>query len=264
MLAGSAKSGFRRLVFFVALLAFGSAVPAQVLLDLTFDGETDDASTALLLEDPLIHLETDSGVDGTGAIRVDYVGFDRGSKRAVVVLPLDGIVDEATLSFDVRFAEDFKWVRGGKLHGLGPERRVTGGRPRQPDGWSSRMMFRSGGRISTYLYDQDPVVRYGVGDTSEDPFLKAGQWHHVVLRVKLNTPEQPDGYAQILIDGREAVRTKGVTFRGVGGEATRIQNFLFSTFHGGSDPRFAPVDSEGAFTIERAWFDNFKVVAGIH
>jgi hypothetical protein len=39
------------------------------------------------------------------------------------------------------FDQDWQWVLGGKLHGLGPEQPITGGNERLPTGWSARVTF---------------------------------------------------------------------------------------------------------------------------
>ncbi len=79
----------------------------------------------------------------------------------------------------------------------------------------------------------------------------------------MNAPGKPDGMARIMIDDKEVVKTEKVVFRGSGGIDTEIQQFLFSTFHGGHEPEWAPVDSEGKPTTVYAYFDNFRVIEGI-
>jgi hypothetical protein len=120
-------------------------------------------------------------------------------------------------------------------------------------------MFRSDGRCSTYLYDQDKEKKYGVGQATDKPVFVAGQWHHVVLQIGLNEPMKPNGFARIVIDNREVLNTTGVTFREKGGDSSRIQQFLFSTFHGGNSPKWAPMDSDGNYTTVYAYYDNFMV-----
>jgi hypothetical protein len=177
--------------------------------------------------------------------------------------PIGSKVNKATLSFDVCFDKEFQWTHGGKLHGLGPKKPITGGKQRKPDGWSARITFKEGGRCATYLYDQDKKKKYGTGHTSSTPVFAAGKWHHVVLQVTLNDPDQSNGCARILIDNREALRSERIEFRGKGGDDTLIQQFLFSTFHGGSSSKWTPVDKKGQPTTVYAYFDNFVVMEGI-
>lgn len=206
-----------------------------------------------------ISLIQNAGPDGSDAIRVAYVGDECGSLRSNATIPLGFSTQAATLSFDVCFHKDFKWVKGGKLHGLGPRRPITGGQQRLPDGWSARIMFQKNGACSTYLYDQDKTKKYGVGKNSKQPTFFANQWHHVALELKLNTPGKPNGSARIMVDNKEVANSQGVVFREVGGPNTDIQQFLFSTFHGGHMPDWAPVDEKGNYTTEYAYFDNILI-----
>lgn len=233
--------------------------PSSLLLKETFDGDLSRGPAAALLADRHITLAEKAGPDGTDAIRVAYVGYERGSERVVVRIPLQRGVEKATLRFDVRFEEDFQWTLGGKLHGLGPLAPVTGGDQRVPDGWSARIMFKSKGGCATYLYDQDTERKWGMGDQSDGPVFRAGQWHRVALAVSLNEPGKANGLATVSVDAREVVRTEGVVFRKGDGERTFIQKLLFSTFHGGNKPRWTPVNQKGDIITVYALFDNFQV-----
>ena len=212
-----------------------------------------------LLSDPHVQLIRKGGPDGSTAIRVAYVGYEEGSERVVSRFPLSRQVMEATLSYDVRFGEDFQWVKGGKLHGLGPEEPVTGGNDRAPEKWSARLMFGSGGQTKSYLYEQSPDKKYGVGGTSKAPVFKKAVWHNVMIRVKLNTPGKADGKFSISVDGKEVNQESSVKFRGSDDKDTLISTMLFSTFHGGNTASSAPRDKDGKFTTVHADFDNFVV-----
>jgi len=237
--------------------------PEEVLLQEDFENPAEQLFAQRAIQHERIDYAPSGGVDGSAGIRVKYEGFDRGSQRVVVRYPLSSPVETATLSFDVLFEQDFQWVRGGKLHGLGPARPITGGKPRVPDGWSARATFKDDGHIATYLYDQNTTKKYGVGATSDAPVFSRDQWHHVTLQVQLNTPSKADGFSRVFVDGALAVHTKGVAFRGTSGPDTAITQILFSTFHGGSSPRYTPIDEHGKPTTVHARFDNFKVTAGL-
>lgn len=258
---------FDRIFLFPVFLLMATGLAAQAtfmpkyLLQESFDKDG-SGFRKRALRSPQIELAEGAGKDGSNAIRVAYVGNERGSQRVVFRYPLRRKVTQATLSFEVKFEKDFQWTAGGKLHGLGPAKPVSGGGKRVPEGWSARMMFKEEGKISTYLYDQDQSKKWGVGDKSAHPVFKAGQWHQVVMQLQLNDPGQANGAARILIDGKEILKTGGVTFRGKGGEETLIRNFMFSTFHGGSQPKWTPVDAQGNPTTVHALYDNFRVFEG--
>ncbi len=203
------------------------------------------------------------GVDGSTGLKADYVGFDQGSERIVVRQSLDQRMSEATLSYDVKFPEEFQFVRGGKLHGLGPESPVTGGHDREPHRWSARVTFSRDDSVRTYVYDQTEDVTYGVGRGPGNGFtFSREQYHAVSMHMRLNDPDESNGFVNIYVDGERVVTHDGLRIRGTGGENTLIQEFLFSTFHGGSSPQWAPVDEDGEYTTVHAYFDNFAVHEG--
>lgn len=240
------------------------ALPAMIHADdaiLLREDFSDPAQgcAAQMLKHPKITLIEGGGVDGSNGIRVAYVGGDMGSERVVTHYPLRDKVTFARLSFDVFFEDDWQWVRAGKLHGVGPKAPVTGGRAKRPEGWSSRMMWHQGGGAHNYLYDQDKDHKYGKGDRSDPGILKIGQWNHIDFETKLNDPGQANGEARLYVNGVLVCEDDAVEFRGAGGEDTLIQKLLFSTFHGGNDPSWAPRDENGDYTTVHARFDNFQV-----
>ncbi len=244
-------------------LSAESAASGRVLLRETFDNGDGKGFAARVLRHRHVELAKGAGPDGSDAIRVAYVGNKQGSERIVLQHPLGANVEQATLSFDVRFDRDFQWTFGGKLHGLGPARPVSGGGQRHPRGWSARIMFQKEGRCSTYLYDQDETKKWGIGKATDEPVFVAGQWHHVVFQVRLNDPAGSNGFARILVDGQNVLETENVVFRGTGGGETEIQQFLFSTFHGGNTTKWTPVDANGTPVTVHAYFDNIVITEGI-
>lgn len=210
----------------------------------------------------LVEAAPGEGVDGGTALKVRYIGFEQGSRRVVRQMPLGERGEEYTLVFDVRFDEDFQFVRGGKLHGLGPARPIAGGRDMRPDGWSARANFAAGGEARTYLYNQDQPGTWGTSKGNRDFAFTPGRYHAISFHVKLNDPEEANGFAHIYVDGELVVPHNDVRFRGEDGDHTLIDRALFSTFHGGSSPTWAPVDEDGEFTTVYAWFDNLAVYRG--
>lgn len=250
----------KRLMPAFALIVLPAMLHADDALLLQEDfSDPSQGYAAHLLEHPKITLAEGGGVDGSNGIRVAYVGGDMGSERVVTAYPLSDKVTFAKLSFDVYFEDDWQWVRAGKLHGVGPKNRVTGGRDKQPDGWSSRMMWIKDGGATNYLYDQDKDHKYGKGDRTDGPVMAKGRWHHIDFETKLNDPGQANGEARMYVDGQLVCEDTAVEFRGVDGEDTLIQNMLFSTFHGGNDPSWAPRDENGDYATVHARFDNFVV-----
>lgn len=218
-----------------------------------------------LQRDKLVDVVDDEGVDGSKALRVTYRGNKDGSKRIVDTYKLAKPMDEATLVFDVKFDKDFQFVKGGKLHGLGPDNRVTGGNAMKPDGWSARAMWHSDG-LKTYVYCQDKDNKYGQGPDRRLKFkFKKERYYSVSIHVKLNDPvEKANGFVRIYVNGKGIAEDREIQFRAEDGDHTRITHLLFSTFHGGENPSWAPKDKDGNFIDVHAYFDNFAVYEGEH
>lgn len=257
------RKRFYRICLGLLFVAGAVCEGQRVLLNENFEDDLESGLSKILLAHRHVEWVKGGGRDGSDGIRVAYVGYELGSERIVRNVPLGSSVAEATLVFDVLFEEGFQWTLGGKLHGLGPERPVTGGRDRRSDGWSARMMFNPDGVCGSYLYDQNHERRYGVGDKSGKNVFVPGKWHRVVFQMALNDLGEANGYARILIDGTQVVYTSEIAFRGEIGEHTEISQLMFSTFHGGGSPRFAPVDEDGAYATVYARFDNIQVIEGI-
>lgn len=216
------------------------------------------------------HFRNPRGSIGVAAGRISVVDDDVGKVMRVRYPPdawaatggaiwrveLQDTVEEAWLSYRLRFAPDFDFVKGGKLPGLGGGAANTGGeRPDGTDGWSARMMWRDGGRAVFYLYHPDQPNRFGEdlrwGSILRPVRFRPGAWHEVVHHVVLNTPGERDGRLQGWFDGELVADFEGIRFRDV--DTFGIDVLLISTFFGGSGPEWAP-DME-----EHADFDDFRV-----
>lgn len=249
-------------VALTGLLTLSAAAETEPVLLETFDSDEPGEIHRQLDSHDLLEVVPGEGVDGSNALKARYVGYDRGSRRIVRRIPLSRPLEEATLSYDVKFDEDFDFVRGGKLHGLGPVRTLSGGNPRQPDRWSARINFNRHESLSTYLYDQSEGSQWGRSQSNTSFSFERGRYYAVSMHMKLNDPGEENGFAHIYLDGERIVSHDDVSFRGVGGEDTLIHQFLISTFHGGSSPRWAPTDEDGEYITVHAYFDNFAVYPG--
>lgn len=216
-----------------------------------------------LNRDKLVKVVDDEGVEGSKALRVTYRGYKRGSQRVINTFKLARPLDEATLTFDVKFDHDFQFLKGGKLHGLGPDNRVTGGDKMKPDGWSARAMWDDAG-LHTYVYCQNKDNKYGQGpDRKTDFHFKKGRYYSVSIHVSINKPvEKANGLVCIYVNGKCVAEDRDIQFRSVAGDHTRITHLLFSTFHGGDSASWAPKDKNGNYTDVHAYFDNFAVYQG--
>lgn len=225
----------------------------------TFDGRLLSKIGQEIVDHQLTEIVHDLGVEGSQGVRVDYEGYERGSRR-VVVSPLIEPAQQYAFSFWVRFCEGFDFARGGKLHGLGPANPITGGNAITPQGWSARLMFRRDGGLQTYIYHQDMQGRFGDTYTANGFTFVPGQYHHVEMQVSLNEPAtESNGRVTVSVDGERLIEHTGLRFRAETTEASQIQRLLFSTFHGGSSPEWAPRNEDGSYKTDCAYFDTIAL-----
>lgn len=222
---------------------------------------------------PLWHLGFSQGrvnvvadVERGKALRVTYPANKYGAAGAAAFLSdvkfgveLPVSYEELYLSYDMKFSEDFDFVRGGKLPGLcGYDNTLSptsgcntgGGFPDGFDGWSARGMWRVDGKLENYVYHADQVSFYG-----DDEFwsvnAQPGTWHRVQHRVVMNTPGVADGILEAWIDGKKVLSEQKFMFRKTANIGINL--FYFSTFYGGADATWAPSEDQYAF------FDNFRI-----
>ena len=230
-----------------------SSIVLRVDFDATERGEY--TATAFHSDWPSVEWVTGLGTDraeiigGASAysghsLRLKYPAHTYGSRnqaiQAQIRLPRN--YEELYVSYRVRFAGDFDFVRGGKLPGLTGGAGNTGGnRPNGRDGWSGRMMWRRGGEAVQYLYHPDQPQTYGE-DFNWGRRFKPGRWHTVEHRFVMNTPGKNDGVLQTWFDGTQALYVDNLRFRDI--DSFAIDHFYISTFFGGGDSTWAPTKDE--------------------
>lgn len=104
-------------IFVLALWAglHGFVAAAEEAVQSTdFDGAGEALATDLGKISKAHHVNH-GGAGGGGSLRVDYIGYERGSRRVVKRLLLGESLREATLCYDVLFPADFDFVKGGKF-----------------------------------------------------------------------------------------------------------------------------------------------------
>lgn len=179
----------------------------------------------------------------------------------------------AVLSYDVFFPDDFEWVKGGKLPGLGmgPGREAATGAQWSADCGSFRVMWRERGQAIGYLYlplhispnkKRDGTIRiqkeafekaatehaYGKPagidlwfHSGTPMFFKRGKWNSVRMEVRLNTTGAFDGHITLTINDETRV-LKDVLFRKK--DDVRINMMIFASFFGGSDAEWRAKKAE--------------------
>ena len=148
-----------------------------------------------------------------------------------------GSLDDATLTYRIRFPAGFTWVKGGKLPGLCGGLCWTGSN-NGPGGWAARFMWRAGGAGEVLLSDATTTgygSDLGLGSWH---FQADSQWHVLSEHVHMNTPGRSDGTIDVTYNGAAVAHFGGLTFRTA--TTTHIDSLMFSTFFGGHDSTWAP------------------------
>jgi hypothetical protein len=193
-------------------------------------------------------------------LRVTYTADEYGPNKGGVQfkVPFGQTFDELYLSYRVRFASGFQFVKGGKIPGL-----VGGTAPtgcvNDTTGFSARMMWRTGGEVVQYMYFPEKQNACGddyMYDLGNGPIdFQPGKWHTVEHRIVMNTPGEHDGIVEAWFDGAPALSEKAFIYR-LAGATFGIDTLYFSTFFGGGDSSWAPS------TAQIADFDDFIVSTG--
>jgi hypothetical protein len=171
---------------------------------------------------------------------------------------------EYYLSYWVRFSSDFSWGTteyAGKLGlGLAGGAACSGGQACTGyNGFSSRIIWRSGGQAAIYYYHMGNGGQYGdyailKNSNGSDVYYQKGQWINIVQRLKVNTVTggnaNPDGQIQIWYNGVSAANISGLRFVR---NADKVDKAYFSSFFGGATASFAPANNS------YVWYDDIKV-----
>lgn len=209
-------------------------------------------------------VDTAFAYEGSKSLRVTYpegsFGPDQNGGQAKLMLNPQ---NEYYASYKLRFSENFSWGgdhEGGKLPGLAGGENCSGGQSCEgSNGFSARYMWRKGGKAVLYLYHMDKPHKWGDDRELKYPdgsevFFPKGEWVHMTERVKINSVSNgkanPDGEVQVWFNGQEVLNLKGLRFVN---NQDKVDNFYFSTFHGGNSPDWAP---ENTCWI---WYDDLVI-----
>ncbi|MGL1901026.1 MAG: T9SS type A sorting domain-containing protein [Fibrobacterales bacterium] len=194
------------------------------------------------------------------ALKVSYpaggVGnSETGAQARLLFTP----IQEVWSQYRLYFSNNFDWggtSEGGKLPGIASGATCSGGKTCDgTNGFSARLMWRSGGRAVLYLYHMDKPETYGEDhqlyfSSNNEVVFNPGEWYTITERVLINTGNNNDGEVEVWINGEHTLKRTGVQFVSNG---DLIDTFYFSTFHGGSGDHWAP--SVDCFI----WFDDIII-----
>ena len=212
---------------------------------------------------------------GSGAaLATSYPAGVHGTRETGAQWPydFDQSYEEATLSYRVRFAPGFDFVRGGKLPGLAGGTAPTGSTQATGfNGWAGRLMWRTdfngvsgqpqqltSGGITYAKYTDSGFAGDGVQEDRNFFFNPNGsrtefvddQWYQITQRIVMNTPGEFNGIQQIWVDGVLVINERDLRYRL--DDSFAIDQMYFSTFYGGNE-------DWRTSKAEEAYFDDFVI-----
>jgi hypothetical protein len=156
--------------------------------------------------------------------------------------------EEIFFRYNLRFAEDWETIDGGKLPGISGTYGVAGwgGRPSDgTNGWSARGTFHlippdgnpfeQSVPIGNYVYHADMTGQYGDVDLWQVGYrgiLEKNRWYSVEQYLRMNTPGQNDGILRAWVDGRLAYERTDWRWRDI--DALKIERIWMNVYHGGT------------------------------
>ena len=205
-----------------------------------WDARRQDPHTDIVAADPALKFVPLQGK--ALRIRVDKDGHYGASLQFDFKKRTGSEPEEIYFRYYLRFADDWRGGRGGKLPGIGGTygragwggRRVNG-----QDGWSARGLFvgQKDGRtaIGFYCYHVDMKGQYGsnwVWDKEGRGFLENNRWYCIEQYARMNTPGKNDGILRGWVDGELAFEKTAVRMRDV--DSLKIETVWLNFYYGGT------------------------------
>jgi hypothetical protein len=170
----------------------------------------------------------------TGVFEPGRIGGPSGHTAKLPISPGRDYLFE----YRVRFDTGFDWSRGGKMPGLAGATAPTGCVTVTGTGFTARMMWHGGGRLTGYTYALDQNT--GCGNSIETGFnFAVGRWYNIKERVKLNTGSNKNGVLQLWVDDRMVIDRSNIPWMNES-PTRRIDLVYIQTFFGGSTLDWAP------------------------
>ncbi len=159
--------------------------------------------------------------------------------------------DDVYYGYRFKFDANFDFKNGGKLNGLIGGSDPSPGVPTDGSkGASVSIMWRkypsdpNNAYMHTYTYCENKDDQWGQHDDFKDGSgnrikIVREKWYNVVVRIKMNTMNVPDGTIQVWLDGQLVVDRHDFLFRTKGGTwGWHINQLIY--FFGGNGPGWAP------------------------
>ncbi len=172
---------------------------------------------------------------------------------------------DATFEYDIMFGNNFNFVRGGKLPGLGGGKSKGYGATAEEyqEGFSARLMWRVlnfhdkhlikdpyKAYLVQYVYypERHKSKKYGEDivykNKSGKIFVKPNKWYNIKMRIKLSENPRKKDTLLAWVNGKKAL-SKKLNFRLK--KSYGINQVMFSLFFGGSGPSWATTKKEKVY-----------------
>ncbi|MCP4523476.1 MAG: hypothetical protein GY828_04620, partial [Candidatus Gracilibacteria bacterium] len=152
--------------------------------------------------------------------------------------------EELTFSYDITFAENFNFVKGGKLPGLCGGDCPRGG-TNSDNGFSVRFAWKTDGFLDTYSVFPGSSKYGDFGNKNAFQF-ESGNTYTIKQKIKLNTPGEQNGLLEVYVNDKQVSQNSYMLYRN--SQDITINSLFFNTFFGGSDASWAtPDDTEIIF-----------------
>jgi hypothetical protein len=174
------------------------------------------------------------------------VSSPAGTNGIVVLAALPRPVDQACISYQIRFDKGFDWSLGGKLPGLlgvapGVDPGIAAGGQDAGDlGWSGRLMW-VGPEAYSWAGPENMAVSYMYGPSQRERYgdvlpwgkgFRRGRWHTVMACYSMNTVGRPDGTLRAWLDGRVVLSRTSYTYRTR--SDVHVTHLAWTIFRGGN------------------------------
>jgi len=160
--------------------------------------------------------------------------------------------NDYTLSYDIKFDEDFDFVKWGKLPGLCWWSCPTWSEDR--NSWfSTRFMWRTNGDTEIYAYIADKETGYWTSFGRWNARFETNKWYNISQRIKLNDIWTSNWIIEYFINWEKVFSKTWLNI--TNNPDVKIDAILFSTFFGGWDNSWATPKNTNTY------FKNFKVIS---
>ncbi|TPX45839.1 hypothetical protein SeMB42_g03221 [Synchytrium endobioticum] len=161
----------------------------------------------------------------------------------------------AILSYEVFFAPNFDFNKGGKLPGLaGADTRAAlpgcQGGMHSDACFSLRLMWRAHGAGEAYAYlptRSSALCRtrsvycnddYGVSLSRGALRFQTGRWHAIQIMTQMNTPGKDNGILSVYVDGVQSIHYSNIQYT-TAQSGQGVTSMFWSTFFGGATQDWA-------------------------